>query len=187
MSDIDMHLAITRGVRAMLEIAGQDPDRPGLRRTPDRFLAAWLEVTAAPGDPAELLATTFDDAGPVDQMVSVGPVEFSSICEHHLMPFTGQAWIAYIPDGGVVGLSKIPRLLEHYARQPQVQERLTAQVTAALDKYVPSLGSACMIRATHSCASHRGIRKVSPMVTSSLTGVFRHPGPREEFLALARS
>lgn len=179
---------VMQGVRAMLRLAGEDPVRPGLARTPERFLDAWCELVAAPGDPDELLAVTFDDAGPVDEMVAVGPVEFASVCEHHLMPFTGFAWIAYIPSDGIVGLSKLPRLLEHYARRPQVQERLTTQITGALDKYVTSLGSACLIRANHTCASHRGIRKIAPMVTSSLTGAFRtDASAREEFLALART
>jgi GTP cyclohydrolase I len=103
------------------------------------------------------------------------------------LPFTGNAWVAYIPDGRVVGLSKVPRLVEHYARQPQVQERLTAQITTALDKFVGPLGSACLIRAIHTCASLRGVRKEAPMTTSSLTGAFRTDlAAREEFLALTR-
>lgn len=180
--------AVIHGVQAMLRMAGEDPVRPGLLKTPQRFLDAWRELVAAPGDPGELLAVTFDDAGPVDEMVAVGPIEFASVCEHHLMPFTGLAWIAYLPADGIIGLSKIPRLLEHYARRPQVQERLTGQITGALDKHVTSLGSACLIRANHSCASHRGIRKAAPMVTSSLTGAFRtDASAREEFLALART
>lgn len=175
------------GVRAMLSLAGEDPDRPGLVKTPARVLKAWLEMTGRPGDPAELLATIFDDAGPVDQMVAVGPVQFASMCEHHLLPFTGHAWIAYIPDGVVVGLSKLPRLLEHFARRPQVQERITGQITEALDKFVTAQGSACLITASHTCASHRGIRKETPMTTSSLTGLFKtDPAARAEFMAMAR-
>lgn len=178
---------VQRGARSMLALAGEDVDRPGLAKTPRRFLEAWMELTERPGDPAELLATTFDDAGPVDQMVAVGPVQFSSVCEHHLLPFAGTAWLAYIPDGKVVGLSKLPRLVEHFARRPQVQERMTGQITAALDKHVTGLGSACLIRASHTCASIRGVRKEAPMTTSSLTGAFRADlGAREEFLALTR-
>jgi GTP cyclohydrolase I len=177
---------IRRGVRAMLTLAGEDPDRPGLRDTPDRVLKAWLEMTGSPGDPAVLLATMFDDAGPVDEMIVVGPVPFTSVCEHHLLPFTGHAWVGYVPNGnGVVGLSKIPRLVEHFARRPQVQERLTGQITAALDTHVQPIGSACIIRAVHSCATMRGVRTEAPMTTSSLTGVFRDPTVRAEFLGLA--
>ena len=175
------------GVRAMLMLAGEDPSRTGLLRTPDRVLSAWLEMTGRPGDPEQLLATTFDDAGPVDEMILVGPVPFTSLCEHHLLPFTGQAWVSYIADGtGVVGLSKIPRLVEHFARRPQVQERLTGQITAALDEYVKPRGSACVLRAVHSCATMRGVRLEAPMTTSSLTGVFRDPAVRAEFLGLVR-
>lgn len=170
------------GIAAMLRMAGEDPDRPGLVKTPARVLAAWLEMTARPGDPADLLAVCFDDAGPVDEMVVVGPIPFTSVCEHHLLPFSGVAWVGYIPIGGVVGLSKIPRLVEHFARRPQMQERLTGQVTAALDAFVKPLGSACVVRAVHSCATMRGVRKEAPMTTSSLTGVFRDPAVRAEFL-----
>jgi GTP cyclohydrolase I len=143
-------------------------------------------MTGRPGDPAVLLRTVFDDAGPVDEMIVVGPIPFTSMCEHHLLPFTGTAVIAYVPNGnGVVGLSKIPRLVEHFARRPQVQERLTGQITAALDEHVEPLGSACVLTATHSCATMRGVRKEAPMTTSSLTGVFRDPTVRAEFLNLA--
>lgn len=179
--------AVRDGVRAMLRLAGEDPDREGLTDTPSRFLKAWLEMTARPGDPEDLLAVMFDDAGPVDEMVVVGPVAFTSVCEHHLLPFTGHAVIAYIPTSGVVGLSKLPRLLEHYARRPQVQERLTRQITDALSALVPNQGTACLIRATHTCASMRGVRKEAPMTTTSLTGLFRDdPAARAEFLAAAR-
>jgi GTP cyclohydrolase I len=110
------------------------------------------------------------------------------VCEHHLLPFTGHAWVGYVPNGnGVVGLSKIPRLVEHFARRPQVQERLTGQITAALDEHIEPLGAACTIRAVHSCATMRGVRTEAPMTTSSLTGVFlTEPEARAEFLGLAR-
>lgn len=179
----DLEAIVRAGVVAMLQLAGEQ-ERPGLARTPDRFLAAWLELTGRPGEPSELLATTFDDAGPVDEAVNFGPIAFGSVCEHHLLPFTGEAFISYIPNGGVVGLSKMPRLVEHFARRPQVQERLTTQITDALNKYVSSLGSACMIRAVHSCCSLRGIRIPTPMTTTSLTGAYRSdPSARQEFLA----
>lgn len=176
------------GVRALLRLMGDDPARSGLRDTPKRVVKAMREMAESPGDPSELLAVSFDDVGPEGQMVAVGPVEFVSLCEHHLLPFTGHAWIAYIPTGSVVGLSKLPRLLEHFARRPQVQERLTRQITEALDEHVSgSKGSACVITATHSCASSRGVRKVAPMTTSSLTGAFVDDGvTRAEFMDLTR-
>ena len=182
--DIDLAL---EGVRALLRLAGEDPTRPGLRETPARYLRAWQEMTQRPGDPDALLAVMFDDAGPVDQMVAVGPVAFTSLCEHHLLPFAGHAWVAYIPVAGVVGLSKIPRLLEHYARRPQVQERLTEQVARAIVERVPCQGVGVLLRAVHSCASMRGVRAEAPMTTSSLHGAFRDDErTRQEFLALAR-
>ena len=182
--DIDLAL---EGVRALLRLAGEDPNRPGLLDTPARYLRAWQEMTQRPGDPDKLLAVIFDDAGPVDQMVAVGPVAFTSLCEHHLLPFTGHAWVAYIPQAGVVGLSKIPRLLEHYARRPQVQERLTEQVAQAIVDRVPCQGVGVLLRAVHSCASMRGVRAEAPMTTSSLHGAFRDDErTRQEFLALAR-
>lgn len=188
LTDDDLHRLVRNGVTAMLALAGEDPERPGLARTPQRFLDAWLELTGRPGDPQQLLATMFDDLGPVDQMVTVGPIPFSSICEHHLLPFTGTAWVAYLPDKTVVGLSKIPRLVHHYARRCQVQERLTGQITGDLDKYVTGNGSACLIRAVHSCATLRGVRTPAPMTTTSLTGAFLHnPAAREEFLATTRT
>jgi GTP cyclohydrolase I len=182
--DWDLALA---GVRAMLRLSGLDPDSDGIAETPQRVLDAWLEMTAAPGDPAHLLARTFD-VGDSDEMVAVGPIGLTSICEHHLLPFTGSAWVGYIPRGRVVGLSKIPRLVDHYAMRPQVQERLTRQITDALDAHLDTAGSACLISAAHSCMALRGVRKAgAQMVTSSLTGAFRaDPAARAEFLALAR-
>lgn len=182
--DEDLALA---GVRAMLRLAGEDPTRTGLLDTPQRVVKAWRELTARPNNPETLLAVMFDDAGPVDEMVAVGPMPFTSLCEHHLLPFTGVAWVAYLPTSkGVIGLSKIPRLLEHYARRPQVQERLTSQLTQAINTYV-STSAACVIKATHTCATARGVSKPSPMTTSSLTGAFKaNPETRAEFMALTR-
>lgn len=178
---------VLRGVRAMLRLAGRDPEASGVARTPERVLRAWLEQTAAPGDPATLLSVNFGDAEHYDQMIAVGPVEFSSICEHHLLPFTGHAYVAYIPNGeGVVGLSKLARLVDHYARQPQIQERMTEQIVTAIEKYLRPSGAACMIVAQHTCMSLRGVQKREPMmVTSSLTGPFKSEGAvRAEFFAL---
>lgn len=183
-SDVDL---ARQGVRAMLRLSGLDPDEPGVRDTPARVVKAWLEQTDRPGDPADLLAVTFTDAPTYDQLVAVGPVEFASVCEHHLLPFTGQAWVGYLPGtGGVVGLSKLARLVEHYARQPQIQERLTQQVTEALDTYLSPVGAGCVIRASHTCMSLRGVRKSgSLMTTSSLSGALRVDGTaRAEFMAL---
>lgn len=175
------------GVRALLRLAGRDPDSPGVADTPKRVLKAWLELTSAPGNPATLLATTFGDAPTYDELIAVGPVPFASVCEHHLLPFTGHAWVGYIPNGGgVVGLSKMARLVEHFARQPQIQERLTAQITQALTEHLNPLGAACVIRATHSCMTMRGVRTHgAAMTTSSMLGAFRdNTDARAEFMHL---
>jgi len=179
------------GVRALLRLMGEDPDREGLLDTPARVVKAFAEFTTPPpGDPAALLGRVFSDVGyPTDEMIAVGPIAFTSLCEHHLLPFTGDAWVAYLPSAkGVVGLSKIPRLLTHYAMRPQVQERLTTQVVDALDQHLSPDGAACIIRATHSCMSLRGIKaQGAAMVTSVLRGQFKDdPTVRAEFLALTR-
>jgi GTP cyclohydrolase IA len=175
------------GVRAMLQLMGDDPDRDGLQRTPYRVVKAMREQATPPSPllPKELLAVKFD-CTQVDQMVTVGGIPFTSLCEHHLSPFTGKAWIAYLPtDGSVVGLSKLPRLLDHYARRPQVQERLAQQVTAALVEYVGP-DAACVLDGVHTCMSTRGASKPGAVMrSSSLTGKFRDdPAVRAEFLAM---
>lgn len=183
------HLRATaeNGIRAMLELMGDDPARDGLKRTPYRVVKAMLEMTTPPipALPAELLGTKFD-CDDVDQMVTVGGVRFTSLCEHHLSPFTGTAWIAYLPHGGqVVGLSKLPRVLDHYAARPQVQERLAQQVTSALVEHVGP-DAACVLDGVHSCMSTRGACKPGAVMrSSSLTGKFRDdPAVRAEFLAM---
>lgn len=175
------------GIRGLLVAIGEDPDREGLRDTPARVVRAMYEMTRGlTEDPAELLATTFDVQS--DEMVVVTGIEFVSLCEHHLLPFAGTATVGYLPVQRVVGLSKLARLVDLYARRPQVQERMTRQITDALDSHLAVLGSACVLRATHSCMSCRGVRKTAQMVTSSLTGALREqPETRAEFLALARA
>lgn len=185
MTDQLRHTA-EEGVRALLQLMGDDPDRDGVVDTPARVVKAYLELAARPGDPAVLLAKQFD-VEHTDEMVVVGPITFTSLCEHHLLPFTGEAWVAYVPGpaGKVVGLSKIPRLLMHYAARPQVQERLTGQITAALEEHLRPLGAACLIRSTHSCMSLRGVKaNGASMTTSSLTGIFRMGEARNEFLTI---
>ena len=114
-------------------------------------------------------------------------IEFQSMCEHHMLPFVGSAHIGYIPNGRIVGISKLARLLEVYARRLQVQERLTEQITAALDKHLRPAGSACVIEAHHQCMSCRGVMKQNTsMITSSLTGEFLHPTVRSEFFSLVK-
>lgn len=183
----DLRHTAENGIRALLQLMGDDPDREGLRRTPHRVINALLEATHPPhpATPAELLATTFE-ATHIDQMVTVGHIPFTSLCEHHLAPFTGTAWIAYLPTGNrVVGLSKLPRLLDHYAARPQLQERLAQQVTTAITTHLAP-DAACVIDGTHTCMTTRGARKPGAVMRStSLTGKFRHDAAvRAEFLRM---
>lgn len=168
--------AYTDGVRAWLAGRGLDPDSPDLTDTPQRVLRALAEFTAGyDDDPATHLTRTFPADHPGTPILVVG-VPFVSLCAHHLLPFTGTADIAYQPALGqpVAGLSKLPRVLDVYARRLQSQEQLTRQVTAALDTHLQPVGAACIIRSEHGCLAHRGARKPgSVMVTSSYTGAWR--------------
>ncbi|QWF78716.1 GTP cyclohydrolase I [Amycolatopsis sp. CA-230715] len=166
---------LAAGIRSWLTHRGLDPDDPNLADTPERVVRAWAELTAGyDQDPAAVLERTF----PVersDGMIAVTGVPFTSCCAHHLMPFTGTATIAYLPVAGapVVGLSKLPRLLDIFAHRLQVQEQLTYQVTDALDTYLKTEGSACLVRAEHGCMTQRGVRKPgAAMLTTSVTGRF---------------
>lgn len=184
MSESD-RFAAESGVRALLRLMGDDPDRDGLRDTPARVVRAFLENVDTSTDAEALLSVTF--TVDVDEIVVVGPVPFTSMCEHHLLPFHGTAWLSYIPkDGVVVGLSKLPRLLDHFAARPQIQERLTNQVADAIDKHLRPQGVAVILKATHTCMTLRGARKSGAMMTTSaLYGAFRdEPEARAELFAL---
>jgi len=163
-------------------------DRPDLKDTPGRVCNALFEMTSGhnytEGDIKQLLRLF-----PVscDEMVLVRGIQFASLCEHHMMPFFGEAHVAYLPDPsrGVVGLSKLSRLVNVYAKRLQVQERLTVDITGALERYVTTRGAACVIRATHGCMSCRGVHQSkADTITSSLTGHFRTPEVRAELLSL---
>ena len=174
-----------RAVREILTALGEDPDREGLKLTPRRVARAYAELTAGfKEDPRRHLATVFHET--YDQVVLLRDIEFHSLCEHHLMPFTGKAHVAYLPDGRVVGLSKLARLVEGYARRLQVQERLTTQIADALWDELKPLGAACVIEAAHTCMTIRGVQKPgSTMVTSALRGVFKeNPSTRLELMSL---
>ena len=176
------------GVISIIKAIGEDPAREGLIDTPKRVVKAYKELTEGYNvNIKELLSVTFD-VGDVDEMVIVKDIQFVSLCEHHMLPFSGTATIAYIPLHRVVGLSKIPRLVDALTRRLQVQERITTQITEALDEHLKTMGSACLIKAEHTCAAYRGVRKQgAQMVTSSLTGVFRNHEVRNEFLLLANN
>lgn len=176
---------IERAVREILLAVGEDPDREGLLKTPNRVARAYGELMAGLQDePKRHLKTVFTEN--YDEVVLLRDIEFHSLCEHHLLPFTGRAHVAYLPDGKVVGLSKLARLVEGYARRPQVQERLTTQIADALMEELSPIGAACVIEATHTCMTIRGAKKHgSTMVTSALRGIFKeNPSSRNEILTL---
>ncbi|MDT0275872.1 GTP cyclohydrolase I FolE [Blastococcus sp. DSM 46792] len=174
-------------VRELLVAVGEDPDRPGLQDTPARVARAYAETFAGLWqDPYEILATTFDENH--DELVLVKDIAMYSTCEHHLVPFHGVAHVGYIPgvDGRVTGLSKVARLVEVYARRPQVQERLTRQIADALNDVLKPQGVIVVIAAEHLCMAMRGIRKPgTTTVTSAVRGIFRdNPATRSEAMSL---
>lgn len=171
-------------VRDLLVLIGEDHGREGLQDTPARVIRAWLELTAGyEQDPAKILATTFAERA--DEMVLVRDVPFASVCEHHMLPFHGTVTVGYLPRDRVVGLSKIPRLIECFARRLQVQERMTTQIADAMMEHLQPLGVGVLVTGYHSCMAMRGVQKHGEMVTSSLLGKFRDEA-RAEFLSLAK-
>jgi GTP cyclohydrolase I len=185
--DVDLP-RIERAVREILIAIGEDPDREGLLKTPSRVARSYSEMMAGLRiDPSVYLKTVFHER--YDEIVLLRDIEFHSLCEHHLLPFTGKAHVAYLPAGKVVGLSKLARLVEGFARRPQVQERLTTQIADALMDELNPIGSACVIEAVHTCMTMRGVKKHgSVMVTSALRGIFKEsPSSRAEVLALMKS
>jgi GTP cyclohydrolase I len=173
-------------VTRLLEVIGEDPTREGLKETPRRVLAAWKEWSSGYGkDPKEILKSFADGRERYDEMVVVKDLPFYSMCEHHLAPFFGTASIAYIPERSIVGLSKLGRVLEIFARRLQVQERLTTQVADALQDNLAPKGVGVLVKARHLCMESRGYaRQGHETVTSALRGVFLKPEVRAEFLSL---
>src|SRR4051812_40729317 len=179
---------IEKAVREILLAVGEDPDREGLLKTPNRVARAYAELMAGlRTEPREHLKTVFRER--YDEVVLLRDIQFHSLCEHHLLPFTGRAHVAYLPDGKVVGLSKLARLVEGFARRPQVQERLTTQIADALMEELSPIGAACVVEAVHTCMTIRGAKKHgSTMVTSALRGIFKeNPSSRSEILTLMYS
>ena len=162
------------GFRMILEGMGENPAREGLLDTPRRVAKMYAELMTslnAETDPAEILKTRFHEK--YDEMIVVPNIEFASMCEHHFLPFTGRAFVAYIPGDCVVGLSKIPRVVEYFARMPQIQERMTAQIADDIMKYLAPQGVMVMLEAEHMCMTMRGIKKPgSQTVTMVTRGVF---------------
>jgi len=174
-------------VRTILKALGEDPDRPDLKKTPSRVAESLMDLTRGHRESLEPLleGATFQD--PSRGMVLVRDIPFYSLCEHHLLPFFGKAHVAYVPNGRLVGLSKIPRILEHFARSLQVQERLTEQVADTLQGILQPTGLGVLIEATHLCMVMRGIQKEGSIATTSaLRGSFLSDArARQEFLTLS--
>ena len=178
---------VERAVREILAAIGEDPDRDGLLRTPARVADMYTEIfSGLSDDPAKHLVVTFE--ADHDEMVLVRDIALYSICEHHLVPFHGRAHVAYIPgdDGRITGLSKLARLVDGFAKRPQVQERLTTQIADAIVTALAPRGAFVMIEAEHLCMSMRGVRKPGTLtVTSAVRGLFKdNPATRAEVMAM---
>lgn len=175
-------------VRRLLAGLGEDPRREGLARTPERVARSLKELTAGYHADIDRLMNGAQFSVEYSEMVLVKDITFYSICEHHLLPFFGKAHVAYIPDGRVIGLSKIPRLVQVFARRLQVQENMTSQIAATLQRKLRPLGVGVVLEARHLCMEMRGAQsQLSPTVTSAMLGAFRKDArTREEFLALLR-
>ena len=174
-------------VRTMIEWAGDDPDREGLLGTPDRVVRAYEEFFEGYRvDPETLLATTFEETDDYDEMVVLRDIRLESHCEHHIVPILGQVHIAYLPAGRVVGISKLARLVDVFAKRLQIQETLTTQIADTINKVLEPRGVAVVVEAAHQCMTTRGIKKPGvSMVSSRMLGAFRtDPTTRQEFLAL---
>jgi GTP cyclohydrolase I len=173
-------------VRTLIRWAGDDPDREGLLGTPSRVVRAFEEWFAGYGtDPREYLKSTFEEIGGYDEVVMLRDISFESHCEHHIAPIIGKVHIGYLPRNRVVGISKLARLVETYAKRLQIQEKLTAEIATCLDTVLKPHGVAVVVEATHQCMTTRGVHKTGvSMVTSRMLGVFRTQAQtRAEFLA----
>jgi GTP cyclohydrolase IA len=173
-------------VRTLIRWAGDDPDREGLRATPARAVRAYEEWFAGyDEDPREYLKRTFEEVAGYDEIVVLRDIRFESYCEHHLAPIIGRAHIGYLPDTRVVGISKLARLVDVYAKRLQIQERMTAEIAGCIENVLKPQGVAVVLEATHQCMTTRGVHKSGvTMVTSRMLGVFRsRPETRNEFLS----
>jgi GTP cyclohydrolase I len=174
-------------VRTLIRWAGDDPNREGLLDTPERVSKAWLELFSGyQSDPREYLERTFDEVNGYDELVVLSNIPVVSFCEHHLLPFIGRAWVGYLPDKRVVGISKLARVVQAYARRLQIQEKLTAQIAQAIQDILKPKGVGVLIRSEHSCMTMRGVNTPGThLTTSTLLGVMRDdPRTRQEFLGI---
>jgi GTP cyclohydrolase I len=175
-------------VRTLLAYMGDNPDREGLVETPKRFVNAYEELFSGYHEcPADILDRTFSETGGYAEPVLVRDIPFYSHCEHHVMPFTGRAHVAYVPTGRVVGLSKIARLIDVYARRLQTQEHLTAQIATAIAEVLKPKGVAVMLEAEHTCMSMRGVAKQgSTTLTTQFSGIYNDPQEQVRFMTMVR-
>ena len=175
-------------VRAILELLGEDPDREGLVKTPERVAKAWQFLTQGYFQEGETIVKSAVFTEPYSQMVIVKDIELFSLCEHHMLPFIGKAHVAYIPNGRITGLSKVARVVETFARRLQVQERLTEQIRDCIQNSLKPMGVAVVIEAMHTCMSMRGVEKSNAVTTTSaFSGIFlKSDKTRNEFLELIR-
>ena len=179
--------AAEEAVRTLISWAGDNPDREGLGGTPDRVVRASEEFFAGYGeDPREILQRTFKEIDGYDEMVTLRDIRIESHCEHHMVPIIGRAHVAYLPDRRVVGISKLARVVETYARRLQIQEKMTAQIANTIDEVLCPRGVAVVIEAAHQCMTTRGVHKAGvTMVTSRMLGAFRDDvDTRREFLGM---
>ena len=183
---VETRTSLEEAVGTLLTEIGEDPSREGLVHTPERVRRMYDELTAGYRVDPDALMNGACFSVDYDEMVIVRDIEFFSLCEHHLLPFVGKAHVGYLPRGRVIGLSKIPRIVDMYAQRLQIQERLTVQVADFLMERLEPKGVACVIEATHMCTMMRGVKKQeATMVTSSMTGTFRRDArTRAEFMGL---
>ena len=178
-------------MRTLIRWAGDDPDREGLLETPDRVVRSYDEFFSGYGqDPKEILAKTFSEVDGYDEMIVMNDIRFESHCEHHMVPIIGKAHIGYLPDKRVVGISKLARLVDVYARRLQIQEKMTVQIADTLQEVLQPKGVGVVVEAAHQCMTTRGVHKPgAALVTSRMLGAFRKDvSTRREFLAIiARS
>jgi GTP cyclohydrolase I len=179
---------VEAALRTIIRWTGDDPERDGLIETPARVARAFEEYFAGYAqDPVEILQKTFEEIEGYDEMIALRGIRFESHCEHHMAPIIGQAWVAYVPNGRVVGISKLARVVEVYAKRLQIQEKMTAQIANTINDVLRPQGVGVIIKASHHCMTTRGVHKPeSDLVTSRMLGCFRdNPLTRQEFLSMA--
>jgi GTP cyclohydrolase I len=186
-SDRPSRAEVEAAVRTIIKWAGDDPTRDGLLETPARVTRAFEEYFKGYSeDPEAILQKTFEETDGYDKMIVLRAIRFESHCEHHMAPIIGRAWIAYIPRGRVVGISKLARVVEVYAKRLQIQEKMTAQIANAIERVLKPEGVAVVLKAEHHCMTTRGVMKPgTDLVTSHMTGAFlENPMTRQEFLSM---